>query len=99
MANKPITVARQEYMQKIVDVTNSAELPAFVKLDVIRQIFDKLKTLTAEELKRDTEDYNASLREEEQPETAQPDEVPFTGVVKMGGATTDAHGGVNHENQ
>jgi hypothetical protein len=64
MANKPITVERFEYMQKIVEATNAAELPAFVKVDVLKQTIAELSNFANTELKRDLESYRASMKME-----------------------------------
>lgn len=34
--NKPITIARQEFTQAIVDAVNNAELPMFVISDILK---------------------------------------------------------------
>lgn len=77
--NKPITLARHEYMQKIVDATNACPLPSVFKADVLESALRQLRELADKELKRDMEAYQAEARndDEQQPQ-------PFTGVVSVG---------------
>ena len=58
--NKPITVARYEYMQNIVNVTNNAHIPAFIKVEVLKQAIELLKPVIDAELKRDMDSYYQS---------------------------------------
>lgn len=63
---KPITVAREEFVTAIVDAINGAELPAFVKLDVLNNCVRELSELAKAQYKRDLADY--ARKEEEQTE-------------------------------
>lgn len=63
---KPITVAREEFVTAIVDAINGAELPAFVKLDVLTNCVRELSELAKAQYKRDLADY--ARKEEEQTE-------------------------------
>ena len=76
---KPMTVARQEYMQKIVDATNACPLPSVFKADVLEAALRQLRELAGRELKRDMEAYQAEAQsdDDQQPQ-------PFTGVVSVG---------------
>lgn len=60
--NKPITIERQEYMRKIVEVTNAAALPAFVKVGVLEQALKEMRKIEDNELKRDLNQYMESER-------------------------------------
>ena len=51
--NKPITVARRDYMEAFIQLTNDAHLPAFVLIDILEQAVRELKTLAEKELARD----------------------------------------------
>lgn len=63
---KPITVAREEFVTAIVDAINGAELPAFVKLDVLNNCVRELSELAKAQYKRDLADY--ARKEEDQTE-------------------------------
>ena len=77
--NKPGTIERQEYMQKVIDATNACQLPSVFKADVLEALLRKLRELADKELERDMKAYSA----QEQHEDEQPQ--PFTGTVSMGG--------------
>lgn len=61
--NKPITIARQEYLDNIVNLSNESPLPAFAKLEVLRLCTIELERVAKEELQRDTAMYQRSLKE------------------------------------
>lgn len=75
--NKPGTVERQEYMQKIVDATNACQLSSVFKADVLEAALRQLRELADKELKRDMEAWQAENKSDDEPQ-------PFTGVVGMG---------------
>lgn len=62
MINKPITVARMEYMQQIVELSNSSPLPAFVKVGVLEQALAEMRKIADNELKRDLTQYREAER-------------------------------------
>lgn len=59
---KPITVARHDYMQSVVDATNNSNLPAFVIVEVLEGILREVRPMMDTELKRDTATWRASLQ-------------------------------------
>ncbi len=69
MANKPITLIREEYRHKIIDLTNETILPAFVKVDVIGNILQRLTEVADAELRRDAEQYAAEKQRDETADT------------------------------
>ena len=73
MQKKPITLARNEYMQGIVNLTNNFMLPAFVKVDVLEHILAELRPLVDAELKRDEARYREALTKENPANTDQSD--------------------------
>lgn len=66
MVNKPITISYREYIDSVVSITNNAELPAFVKVQVLEMILDKLRPMVDSELKRDEAIYRKALMDEKQ---------------------------------
>jgi len=70
MANKPLTVARRDYVEDIVNITNKADLPMFVKVEVLERMLDEMRPLAETELKRDEASYRAALQEEKEKEKA-----------------------------
>lgn len=74
MVQKPLTVARRDYVEDIVNVTNKAELPMFVKVEVLESVLDEMRPLADNELKRDEASYRAALQEEKEKSTEPTDQ-------------------------
>ena len=51
--DKPITIARREYIKNICDITNKSGLPSFVVVDVLEKILASARENAENELKRD----------------------------------------------
>lgn len=64
MVQKPLTVARRDYMQGIVDLTNSSGLPAFAMVEVLEHTLNELRPLVGSELKRDEAAWRAAVLKE-----------------------------------
>ena len=60
--NKPLSVERHEYMQKIIQITNAAALPAFVKVGVLEQALKEMRKIEDKELKRYLNQYMEAER-------------------------------------
>ena len=56
--NKPITVARQEFTQDLVNLVNSSGLPAFVMRQSLAQMDQALAQLEQAQLEKDTAEWN-----------------------------------------
>ena len=63
MKDKPLTVARHDYMQTMVDATNNSNLPAFVIVEVLENLLREMRPMMDAELKRDLASYRASMQE------------------------------------
>lgn len=63
--NKPITILRREFAQNIVNVCNGSNLPAFAKIDVLKNAIETLNELNKQELLNDIQKYNEFLKEQE----------------------------------
>ena len=61
---KPLTIARRDYMQGIVNLTNNSNLPAFVIVNVLEDIISQVRPLMDSELARDEAQYRAALQKE-----------------------------------
>ena len=68
MANKPLTVARNDYMQALCDASNNSGLPAFVMLEVIERMKIQLEQLAQAELERDMKVYQSAIEAEHEKE-------------------------------
>lgn len=56
--DKPITVARQEFTQALVNLVNSSGLPAFVMRQSLAQMDQALAQLEQAQLEKDTAQWN-----------------------------------------
>ena len=63
MASKPITVARRDYMNTIIDVTNNSELPAFVVAEILEKILSQVKEAETQQLKHDEAEWHKACAE------------------------------------
>ena len=54
---KPITLVREEFIDQITDIINNAQLPAFVMLDVIRNVERRLSQIAEEQYRIDKARY------------------------------------------
>lgn len=63
--NKPITVAREDFAQALIKLTNEAPLPAFVKIDVLSGVTKALEPVAMEEYNREKQAWDESQKGEE----------------------------------
>ena len=64
MANMPISVARNIYMQKVADITNTAHLPAFVIAEVLERTLAEVQKIAQTEYMQDLEAYRRETKAE-----------------------------------
>lgn len=57
---KPLTVARQEFAENIVEVINNSGLPAFVMLEIIQSCERELTKLSQTQYEKDKAEYEES---------------------------------------
>ena len=69
--NKPLTVARQDYLAAVCDATNQANLPAFVVVEVLDRLLTQMRKAAEQELKRDAAKYRNALLELERAKEAE----------------------------
>jgi len=65
MAKKPITVARQEYIEAVASLTNHSGLPMFVMGDALREILRQVDDQAARQYSADKKTYEEALQQEE----------------------------------
>lgn len=58
--NKPITVARQEFSEALVQLVNNSGLPAFVMRQALAQMDNALSQLEQAQLEKDKAEWDAS---------------------------------------
>lgn len=56
--NKPITLVRQEFIEKLLDLINNTPLPCFVIEDTINLFITDIHNASIKQLQDDTERYN-----------------------------------------
>ena len=61
--DKPITVARQEFTQSLVNLVNSSNLPAFVMRGALAQMDQALAQLEQAQLEKDTAEWESQQKE------------------------------------
>lgn len=66
MNNKPITVARNDYLNNIIEITNNSGLPAFAISDILEKILSQVNKAAEQELKRDSIEWRKACSEEAQ---------------------------------
>lgn len=62
MVNKPITIARQDFIDSIVDLCNNANLPYFCIESVLKDVLSEVHQACAKQLEMDKKKYEAELR-------------------------------------
>lgn len=55
--NKPIVVARHDLINDLAETLNKAEVPAFVKVEVVERLLDRLKQAADVELHNEVQKY------------------------------------------
>ena len=61
--NKPITVARQEFTQSLVNLVNNSQLPAFVIRSALAQMDTALAQLEQAQLEQDKAEWESRQKE------------------------------------
>lgn len=61
--NKPLTVARQEFAENIVELINNSQLPAFALLEILKSCEAELTVLSQKQYEQDKAEYEKSLGE------------------------------------
>lgn len=66
--NKPLTVARQEFAENIVELINNTRLPAFVMMDILKSCEAELTALSQRQYEQEKAEYEKSLEESKEEE-------------------------------
>lgn len=62
--NKPITLLRQEFMQKQIDLINNSGLPAFILADILREGVQELEKAAQEQYQADKAAWEEQLQKQ-----------------------------------
>lgn len=61
---KPITVAREEFKQNILQLCENSGLPPFIVEDVLKYFLEQVHIAAIEQYKRDKEEYEQAIKAE-----------------------------------
>lgn len=59
---KPITVARQEFIDKLSNAINTCNLPLFIIEPIMRDMYLEIKSLSQRQYEMDKEEYESKLK-------------------------------------
>lgn len=59
---KPLVIARNEFMQKLIQAANDSGLPFVVMEYVVRDFYEEVRSTAARQYEKDKEDYENALR-------------------------------------
>ena len=62
---KPITVAREEFAQNILNLCESSSLPFFIVEDVLKYLLEQVHLASVEQYKIDKTEYEQRLKKQE----------------------------------
>lgn len=62
--NKPLTIARQEFTENIVEAINNSELPFFVVSDILKSALVEVDKMAQAQYQRDKDSWEKSQEEE-----------------------------------
>lgn len=68
---KPITVAREDFVNDLVSLINNSQLPMFVVLDVLRSTTDEVREAAKRQYEVEKEKYKKSLEENKEESEAE----------------------------
>lgn len=71
---KPITVMRQEFTEKLVEVINTSGLPAFIMREVVGGLYKELQRGEEEQLKNDLAAWEKAKEEAEKENASEKEE-------------------------
>lgn len=65
MNEKPLELVRLEFLESVVKLINESGLPAFVMLDVLKDLTSQLSTLAAQQLEEAKRQYQEVKADED----------------------------------
>ncbi len=63
--NKPITVAREDFIENLVKIINESELPIFVVRNELSRAYEQLAQIEKAQLEQDKKTWEESQKEAE----------------------------------
>ncbi len=65
---KPITVARQEFAEKLINEVNECQLPMFVIEPILQDLLDAVKSVARKQYEADKAQYEQQLQAQKEAE-------------------------------
>lgn len=62
--NKPLTIARQEFAESLINIINGAELPAFVISGVLKETIAEVDKIAQNQLMADRQQWEKEAEED-----------------------------------
>lgn len=59
---KPISIVREEFISRLIEIINQVHLPAFIIESVLKDLYLESKSMAKRQLEIDKEMYNHSLQ-------------------------------------
>lgn len=60
--NKPLTIARQEFIESLLDLCNNSSLPYFCMESIIKDILSEIHQASVKQYEMDKDNYEAELK-------------------------------------
>lgn len=60
---KPITVAREEFVQSLVKLCNDAEIPYFCVEEILKEVLKEVHTASIQQYQNDLQKYNSVVND------------------------------------
>lgn len=64
--NKPLTIARQEFTESIVEAINNAELPFFVISDILKSALVEVEKMSQAQYQQDKDAWDKAQEEKKE---------------------------------
>lgn len=64
--SKPLSVARRDFMDSMIELVNESGLPPFVLESVVKDIYNEIRILSQRQLEADLKQYNELLSQKVQ---------------------------------
>lgn len=58
---RPLSVARDEFVENLIDIINNSGLPLVVVEYAVRDVYNEVCSIAAKQYKKDKEDYQKEL--------------------------------------
>lgn len=60
--NKPLTIARQEFLDNVIDLCNNSNLPYFCMEGILKDVISEIHQASVKQYEMDKTNYEAELK-------------------------------------